>query len=125
MEYQRGEIQHRPHPGIDEEIGHTLGHWRRCGDDPDCQRSGCGDGLQVVGVSNLDVIDPLADDGRVGIDEGHHLEITGGEPLTAGQGSAQIADAGDSHGPLAVETELAIDLLGQEGDVIAAAPCPE
>ena len=80
---------------------------------------------QVVGVAHLDAVHPLADDGRIGVQQGHDVEVAGGEPLGPGQGPTQVPDAGDDHPPHPVQSQLAVDLLDEEGGVVPRPPGPE
>ena len=76
---------------------------------------------QLVDVPDGQAVDLLADPGRVGVEQRDDPETAAGEAVVAGQRVTEVTDADQADGPALVEAEDVLDLVDQQGDVVADA----
>ena len=88
---------------------------------PMASRSSAANPSEVVGMPHHDAVKLLADDGRVGVEQRGDPEVPGRKSSGVSEGPAQVADPGDGHRPDAVEAQLPVDLLDEEGGVVTGA----
>jgi hypothetical protein len=70
-------------------------------------------------VAHGEAVDQLAHLGRVGVEQGDDLEAAAGEAVVAGQRVPEVTDADQADRATLVEAQHVLDLLDQQGDVIA------
>ena len=77
---------------------------------------------EVVDVPHDEAVDPLADPGRVGVEQRGDAEAAAGEAGVAGQRVAEVTDADQGDRPALGQAEDVLDLVDQQRDVVADAP---
>ena len=103
-------------------VGDRLGGGGRGGDHADRDGLLGGDPGQLVDVPDDQAVDLLADPGRVGVEQRDDPEAAAGEAVVAGQGVTEVTDADQGDRPALGEPEHVLDLVDQQGDVVADAP---
>ena len=120
-EHAGREVEDAGHAGGDQLVGDRLRGGGRGGDHPDRDRLLGRDRQQLVDVPDDQAVDLLAHPGRIGVEEGGDPEPAAGEAGVAGQGVTEITDADQRDRAALGEPEDVLDLVDQQGDVVADA----
>src|SRR5688572_675316 len=121
-EHTRSEVEDAGDARVDQHVGDRLGGAGRGGDHADGDVLFHGDAAQLFDVTHGQALDLFADLGRVGVEERDDLEAAAGEAVVAGQRVTEVTETDQADRPALVEAEHVLDLLDQQGDVVADAP---